>query len=237
MGCSEYLFGKSRVFKPLRRAIQSRTIPRHPGEEPAPYAIRGRGPGPPDAPVTPDWIPAFAGMTEGRKALHRSDLSVAPSVIPAELVPAEGGFCRFQPGLGMTERILSAPRFNEGWIPAFGDLCIKGRYPTPRTLTLPSPWGRGNRIALTPVSSTGRALRRASGASLGSTGMDSRLRGNDGGITQRSPFAGMTKSRQRFPEVGIQARSGLAGFCARHLTRRGRTPQGPPLSRRLTIRG
>ncbi len=38
---------------------------------------------------------------------------------------------------------------------------MKGRYPTPRTLTLPSPWGRGNRSARTQPSSRGRGNRSA----------------------------------------------------------------------------
>ena len=37
-------------------------------------------------------------------------------------IPAFGDFCRIQPGLGMTGRIPSAPRFNEGWIPAFAGM-------------------------------------------------------------------------------------------------------------------
>ena len=64
-------------------------------------------------------------------------------------------------------------------------------------------------------------LRDGCGVASGLTGLDSGLRRNDGGITQRSPFAGMTKG------AGMMERAGMIeGFtkvsaaqsipCARH---------------------
>ena len=80
----------------------------------------------------------------------------------------------------MTRRILSAPRLNEGWIPAFGDPCIDestthDRARIPLTLTLSLGGERGSDLFSDPH---GRDFAKVS------------LRGNDEGLRKGSDGRG-----------------------------------------------